>query len=74
MKKKDEVYRLHNERMNQIFNKSSSDNSEDYLAEFERANEANEEELRMSSERKPNRSDRNSEDEERSRSPTSPSH
>jgi ribulose bisphosphate carboxylase small subunit len=27
LRKKDEVYRSHNERMNQIFNKSSSDNS-----------------------------------------------
>jgi hypothetical protein len=49
LRKKDEIYRSHNERMNQIFNRSSSDNSEDYLAEFERANE---EEMRAQSERK----------------------
>ena len=46
LKRKDEVYRSHNERMNQIFNKSSSDNSEDYLAEWERANNG-EEDMRM---------------------------
>lgn len=34
LRKKDEVYRTHNQRMNQIFNRSSSDNSEDYFAEF----------------------------------------
>jgi hypothetical protein len=32
LRKKDEVYRLHNERMNKIFNRSSSDLSEDYLS------------------------------------------
>ena len=46
LKKKDEMYRSHNERMNQIFNRSSSDNSEDYLAEFEKQNA---EELQMHS-------------------------
>ena len=59
LRKKDEVYRSHNERMNQIFNRSSSDNSEDYLAEFERANE---QDLRMRSERK-KRSEEHSEEE-----------
>lgn len=49
LRKKDEVYRSHNERMNQIFNKSSSDNSEDYLGEFERENMAADVQARVQS-------------------------
>lgn len=55
LRKKDEVYRLHNERMNQIFNRSSSDNSEEYLHAFEGV--PDQEDLQVSSERKPRRSD-----------------
>lgn len=36
LRKKDEIYRTHNDRMNQIFNRSSSDGSEEYLTAFER--------------------------------------
>jgi hypothetical protein len=35
LKKKDELYRYHNERMNQIFNRSSSEGSEEYMNVFE---------------------------------------
>jgi len=49
LRKKDEVYRSHNERMNQIFNKSGSDNSEDYLGEFERENMAADVQARVQS-------------------------
>ena len=34
LKKKDEMYRAHNQRMNQIFNRSSSDGSEEYMNVF----------------------------------------
>lgn len=58
LRKKDELYRNHNERMNQIFNRTSSDGSEEYLTLFERENnENNEEGLEMHSERKPRRSE-----------------
>ena len=52
LRKKDEIYRSHNERMNQIFNRSSSDNSEGYLADLERGN-LQEIQLQFHSERKP---------------------
>ena len=63
LKRKDEVYKSHNERMNQIFNKSSSDNSEDYLAEWERANNG-EEDMRMRVESQRKRQPRDSEEQE----------
>jgi hypothetical protein len=34
LRKKDDLYRQHNERMNKIFNRSSSDLSEEYLSGF----------------------------------------
>lgn len=63
LRKKDELYRYHNERMNQIFNRSSSDGSEEYLTLFEREGQehADPDPLEMRSERKPRRSEPESE-------------
>ena len=61
LRKKDEIYRLHNQRMNQIFNKSSSEhsNSEGHMADMERGH-LEEIKLEPSSERKPYRSEEDS--------------
>lgn len=63
LRKKDELYRYHNERMNQIFNRSSSDGSEEYLTLFEREGQehGDPDPLEMRSERKPRRSEPESE-------------
>lgn len=65
LRKKDELYRYHNERMNQIFNRSSSEGSEEYMNLFDRENQeqGEAEPLEMRSERKPRRSQPDSESE-----------